>query len=120
MPSALLLLLLAIFAVCASARTVPQWGSLWNHVMHAWAPSNSAQQQIKRPVSGYTVYNEATGSFGFTSEAPDNGEIAIQAAQAYNMCLHMSSRSAVLLDWAVMRVLQCLLQVQHLLMPVTL
>jgi hypothetical protein len=76
-------LLLAILSVCASARTVPQQSSFWSHVMRAWTPVSPAQQHLKPPVSGYALYDEATGNFEFTHEAPANGELGTRAAQGY-------------------------------------
>jgi hypothetical protein len=75
------LLLLAILSVCASARTVPQQNSLWHHLMRAWAPTSPAQQHLKPAVSGYALYDEASGSFTFTSKAPNNGKVGTHAAK---------------------------------------
>jgi hypothetical protein len=76
-PASAALLLLASLAVCASARTVPQQGSLWSHLMRAWSPRSSGKQHSKPLLAGHAAYDEATGSFTFTKEAPHNGEMVI-------------------------------------------
>lgn len=77
------LLLLAVLSVCASARTVPQQDSVWTHLMRAWAPARPTQQQLAAPVSGYALYDEATGRFTFTHKEPNSGPAPAHATYSH-------------------------------------
>lgn len=110
------LLLLAVLSVCASARTVPQQDSVWTHLMRAWAPARPTQQQLAAPVSGYALYDEATGRFTFTHKEPNSGELCHQRS-ARVLCIQASLQSTAVLPYC--KPLHCLLQGQHLPMPPT-